>query len=170
MFPRLDLRILEIFAPKHGSAYRLPSKTNGTILSAKANAPTQRQLRVAELVRHAIADALTRGEIFDEVLTRHVISVPEVRMSPDLRIATAYVMPLGGGDAQAVVKALAANAKFLRGLIARRIAMKFTPDLRFRVDETFGYAAKIDTLLRKDEVARDLAQPLPNTASLEDKD
>lgn len=130
---------------------------------SKAAAPSQRQLRVAELIRHALADILSRGEIVDDELTRHVISVPEVRMSPDLKIATVYVVPMGGGDGQAVVKAFARNARFLRGLIARRVTMKFVPDLRFRHDETFGYVDRIDSLLRRREVARDLDQPLPNS-------
>jgi ribosome-binding factor A len=129
---------------------------------ASASAPSQRQLRVAELIRHAIADALTRGEIVDVVIGRHVITVPEVRMSPDLKIATVFVMPLGGQDGQPVVKALAANARFLRGLIARKVAMKFVPDLRFRLDETFDYAGRIDTLLRRPEVSRDLEHKLPD--------
>jgi ribosome-binding factor A len=130
--------------------------------------PSQRQLRVAELIRHAVADVLTRGEIVDEVIGRHVITVPEVRMSPDLKIATVYVMPLGGGEGQAVIKALAAHARYLRGVIARKVAIKFVPDLRFRLDETFDYAGRIDTLLRKPEVSRDLAQKLPDVAGNED--
>ena len=126
-----------------------------------AASASQRQLRVAELIRHAVAEALTRGEIVDEVIQRNVVTVPEVRMSPDLRIATVYVMPLGGKDGQATIKALAQNAKYLRGLIARRVAMKFVPDLRFRLDETFDYAGRIDGLLRRPEVSRDLEKPLP---------
>jgi ribosome-binding factor A len=127
-----------------------------------SSAPSQRQLRVAELIRHAVADALTRGEIIDEVIDRHVITVPEVRMSPDLKIATVFVMPLGGKDGQAVIKALAQNAKALRGVIARKVAVKFVPDLRFRLDDTFDYAGKIDTLLRTPEVSRDLERKLPD--------
>lgn len=123
--------------------------------------PTQRQLRVAELIRHAMAEALTRGEIVDDALARTVITVPEVRMSPDLKIATVYVMPLGGQGGEAIVKALAKHAKQLRAVIARGVSLKFVPDLRFRLDETFDYAAKIDTLLRKPEVSRDLEHPLP---------
>jgi len=124
--------------------------------------PSQRQLRVAELIRHAVAEALTRGEIIDPVIETHVITVPEVRMSPDLKVATVFVMPLGGRDGQPVIKALAQNAKFLRGLIARRVTTKFVPDLRFRLDESFEYAGKIDTLLRRPEVSRDLDAPLPD--------
>ena len=126
-----------------------------------SRAPSQRQLRIAELIRHAIAEALIRGEIIDDVITRHVITVPEVRMSPDLKIATAFIMPLGGQDGPAVIKALATHAKFLRGIIARKVNMKFAPNLRFRLDESFEYASKIDGLLRTQEVSRDLENKLP---------
>jgi ribosome-binding factor A len=129
---------------------------------SSSKAPSQRQLRVGEVIRHAIAEVLTRGEIIDDVITRHVITVPEVRMSPDLKIATVFVMPLGGQDGPAVIKALANNAKYLRGLISRRINMKFAPNLRFRLDDSFDYATKIDTLLRQDEVSRDLEHKLPS--------
>jgi ribosome-binding factor A len=129
---------------------------------ASPSAPSQRQLRVAELVRHAIADALTRGELMDPMLEGRVITVPEVRMSPDLRIATVFVMPLGGADGQPVIKALAQNAKALRSIIARKVSLKFVPDLRFRLDETFDYAGHIDSLLRRPEVAKDLEAPLPD--------
>ena len=129
---------------------------------ATSAAPSQRQLRVGELIRHALADALTRGEIMDEALAGRVITVPEVRMSPDLRIATVYVMPLGGKDGQPVIKALAGHARFLRGLLARRVTVKFVPDLRFRLDETFDYAGKVDAVLRNPAVSRDLERPLPD--------
>jgi ribosome-binding factor A len=128
-----------------------------------SKAPSQRQLRIAELIRHAIAEALQRGEIMDPLLEGKVITVPEVRMSPDLKVATVYVMPLGGKDGEAVIKALAAHAKFLRGLIARRVTMKFAPNLRFLLDTTFDYATKVDGLLRKPEVSRELEQKLPGT-------
>ncbi|MDQ0392447.1 30S ribosome-binding factor RbfA [Labrys monachus] len=130
---------------------------------SSSKAPSQRQLRIAELIRHAVAETLTRGEIIDDVLTRHVITVPEVRMSPDLKVATVYVMPLGGQDGEAVIKALAANAKFLRGLVARRVVTKFVPNFRFQLDTTFDYADKVDGILRKAEVSRDLEQKLPNS-------
>jgi len=132
---------------------------------SSSKAPSQRQLRLAELIRHAIAEALTRGEIIDEVITRNVITVPEVRMSPDLKVATVYVMPLGGKDGEAVIKALAQNAKFLRGLVTRRVTMKFAPNFRFQLDTTFDYATKVDGLLRKAEVSRDLENKLPNSES-----
>ncbi|MEW6257520.1 MAG: 30S ribosome-binding factor RbfA [Pseudomonadota bacterium] len=118
--------------------------------------PSQRMLRVGELVRHALADVLSRGDHLDPVLAGHIITVPEVRMSPDLKIATCYVMPLGGKDIRAVIKALAANARMLRGEVARRVELKSVPELRFREDTSFDEAQHIDSLLRSPEVARDL--------------
>src|SRR5947207_6140289 len=101
---------------------------------------TQRQLRVGELIRHALAEMLTRGDVHDPVIEGHLITVPEVRMTADLRLATVYVMPLGGRDAETVVAALERNKKFLRGEIARRVNLKFAPEIRFRIDERFGEA------------------------------
>ena len=121
--------------------------------------PSQRQQRVAELVRHALAEVLSRGDIQDDVLTRNVITIPEVRMSPDLKLATAYVMPLGGRDEDAVLKALDKNKKVLRQEVARRVTLKFAPDLRFLRDESFDEAARIVALLRSARVARDTAKP-----------
>jgi ribosome-binding factor A len=117
---------------------------------------SQRQLRVGELIRHALADVLARGDAPDEVIASHVITVPEVRMSADLRLATIYVMPLGGQDKAAVVAALERNKKYLRGEIVRRVSMKFAPEIRFRIDERFDEAERIDRLLRSPAVARDL--------------
>ena len=117
---------------------------------------SQRQLRVGELVRHAIAELLTRGEVHDPVIEGHLITVPEVRMSPDLRLATIYIMPLAGRDADEVVAAFERNKKFLRGEIAHTINLKFAPDIRFRIDERFAEAERIDRLLRSPEVKRDL--------------
>jgi ribosome-binding factor A len=117
---------------------------------------SQRQLRVGELVRHAMADMLTRGEVHDPVIEGHLITVPEVRMTADLRLATVYIMPLAGRDAEKVLTALDRNKKFLRGEIAHRINLKFAPDLRFRVDERFEEAERIDKLLRSPAVKRDL--------------
>jgi ribosome-binding factor A len=118
--------------------------------------PSQRQLRVGELVRHAVAEVLARGAAPDEVIASHSITVPEVRMSPDLRVATVYVMPLGGRDQDAVLAALDRSRKFLRGEVVRRVNLKFAPDLRFRIDERFDEAERIERLLRSPEVARDL--------------
>ncbi|HEX3708541.1 MAG TPA: 30S ribosome-binding factor RbfA [Pseudolabrys sp.] len=117
---------------------------------------SQRQLRVGELVRHAMAEMLTRGDVHDPVIEGHLITVPEVRMTADLRLATIYVMPLGGRDAEAVVAALDRNKKFLRTEIAHRVNLKFAPDIRFRVDERFAEADRIDKLLRSPAVKRDL--------------
>ena len=119
--------------------------------------PNQRMLRVGEIVRHAIADILSQGGVHDPVLETHLITVPEVRMSPDLKLATIYVMPLGGRDTDIVVKALEANKKFLRGELAHRVNLKFAPDVRFRVDERFDEAERIEKLLRTPAVQRDLA-------------
>lgn len=123
---------------------------------AAARAPSQRQLRVGELIRHELADMLTRGDVHDPVIEGHLITVPEVRMSPDLRLATIYVMPLGGKDEAEVVEALNRNRKFLRGEIAHRVNLKFAPDLRFRLDERFDEAERIEKLLRTPQVRRDL--------------
>jgi ribosome-binding factor A len=117
---------------------------------------SQRQLRVGELVRHALAEMLTRGDVHDPVIEGHLITVPEVRMSPDLRLATVYVMPMGGRDAEQVVAAFERHKKFLRAEIARRINLKFAPDIRFRVDDRFAEAERIDKLLRSPQVKRDL--------------
>jgi ribosome-binding factor A len=130
--------------------------------------PSQRQQRVAELVRHALAEVLSRGDVQDDVLTRNVITIPEVRMSPDLKLATAYVMPLGGRDEEAVLKALDKNKKGLRQEVARRVNLKFAPDLRFLRDESFDEAARIDALLRSERVARDTAKP--HTDASDDND
>jgi len=119
---------------------------------------SQRQLRVGELVRHAFAEMLARGDVHDPVIEGHLITVPEVKMSPDLRLATIYVMPMGGRDANAVVAAFDKHKKYLRSEIAHRINLKFAPDIRFRVDERFDEAERIDRLLRSPEVKRDLDQ------------
>jgi ribosome-binding factor A len=129
---------------------------------AKASGPpSQRALRVGELIRHAMAEMLSRGDIHDPVIEGHLITVPEVRMSPDLRLATVYVMPMGGRDEAAVIEALERNKRYLRGEIAHRVNLKFAPDLRFRVDDRFDEAQRIERLLRSPEVKRDLDRPLP---------
>src|SRR5215468_7112417 len=118
--------------------------------------PTQRALRAGELVRHALAEILARGEVHDSVIETHLITVPEVRMSPDLRVATVYILPLGGQDAAVVLAALDRNKRYLRGEVAHRVNLKFAPDLRFRIDERFGEAERIEKLLRSPQVRRDL--------------
>ena len=125
--------------------------------AASPAGPSQRQQRVAELVRHALAEVLQRGEVQDPVLASHVVTIPEVRMSPDLRLATAYVMPLGGEHEREVLEALERNKKHLRHEVATRVNLKFAPELRFRRDETFDEAARIEALLRSEKVQRDLA-------------
>lgn len=122
----------------------------------KGGEPSQRMLRVAELIRHAAAELLTRGAVEDPVLANHVVTVPSVKMSPDLKLATIYVMPLGGKDTAPVVAALERHRKFMRGEIAHMINMKFAPEIRFRIDESFENAAKIDALLARPEVRRDV--------------
>jgi ribosome-binding factor A len=131
----------------------------------KDSAPggSQRQLRVGEIVRHAIADILSQGSVHDPELEGHIITVPEVRMSPDLKLATVYVMPLGGRDTGVVLAALERNKKFLRGEVARRVNLKFAPDVRFRVDERFDEAERIEKLLRTPAVQRDLAANSPDS-------
>lgn len=120
--------------------------------------PSQRALRAGELVRHAMAEILSRGDVHDEVIETHLITVPEVRMSPDLRLATIYVMPLGGQDKDEVLGALERNKKFLRGEIAHRVNLKFAPDIRFRIDDRFDEAERIEKLLRTPQVQRDLEE------------
>ena len=115
-------------------------------------------LRVAELIRHACAEVLSRGEINDPVLETHVVTVPRVKMSPDLRLATLFVMPRGGKDANDVIKALDKHRAFLRGEIARKVNLKFAPDVRFKIDDSFDNSAKIDALLNSEKVRRDLDQ------------
>jgi ribosome-binding factor A len=117
---------------------------------------SQRQLRVGELIRHELAEMLSRGAIHDAVIEAHMITVPEVRMSPDLRLATIYVMPLGGRDENEVVDALERNKRYVRGEIARRVNLKFAPEIRFRLDERFDEAERIEKLLRTPVVQRDL--------------
>jgi ribosome-binding factor A len=125
----------------------------------KSSAPggSQRQLRVGETVRHALAEILAHGDVHDPDLEGHNVTVPEVRMSPDLKLATIYVMPLGGRDTEVVIEALNRNKKFLRGEVAHRVNLKFAPDLRFRADDRFDEAERIEKLLRTPEVRRDLA-------------
>jgi ribosome-binding factor A len=120
--------------------------------------PSQRALRAGELIRHALADVLSRGEVHDPVIQTHLITVPEVRMTADLRLATVYVMPLGGHDTEDVLAALDRNKRFLRGEVAHRVDMKFVPELRFRIDDRFDEAERIEKLLRTPAVKRDLDQ------------
>jgi len=124
--------------------------------TAKSAGPSQRQLRVGELIRHYMAELLTRGEIHDDVLASHVITIPEVRMTPDLRLATIYVMPLGGKDVKPVLAALERSKKFIRSGVAKAVNLKFAPDVRFMADETFDEVLRIDEVLRSPQVVQDL--------------
>jgi ribosome-binding factor A len=118
--------------------------------------PTQRQLRVGELLRHALADILARGRIHDPDLEGKIITVPEVRLTADLKLATVYVMPLGGVDGQRIVKALARNVRYIKGELGKTMRdMRSMPELRFRFDEQFDEAARIDRLLDDPRVRRD---------------
>ena len=119
--------------------------------------PSQRQLRVGEVVRRALSDALMRGETHEPELDGVSITVTEVRCSPDLKIATAYVMPLGGANGDGMVKALARAKGELRRFIGKATGLKFTPDLRFRLDETFDQFDDTRRLLSDEKVRRDIA-------------
>ncbi|THF48895.1 30S ribosome-binding factor RbfA [Allorhizobium terrae] len=124
---------------------------------ATSSAPSQRMLRVGEQVRAAITQVLQRGEVRDDLIEKTVISISEVRMSPDLKIATAYVSPLGVSDHDVVIAALNRHAKYIRGRLGGQLRqMKYMPEVRFRDDTSFDNYKKIDELLRSPEVARDL--------------
>lgn len=129
--------------------------------SASKSAPSQRQLRVGEIMRHALAEMLARGDIHDAVIASHVITISEVRMSPDLKLATIYVMPLGGQDLGPVLEALGNNRRFIRGELARAVNLKSAPDIRFRADESFEEATRIDRLLDSPKVRQDVEKDEP---------
>lgn len=118
--------------------------------------PSVRLLRVGEQVRHVLADVLQRGDVHDDVLATHVVTVTEVRMSPDLRHATVFVKPLLGADEAEVLAALKRHVRFLRGEVSRRVNTKYAADLKFLADESFDEGSHIDRLLRSPTVARDL--------------
>jgi ribosome-binding factor A len=115
-----------------------------------------RLLRVGEQVRHALSDVLMRGDVHDETLAKHMVSVTEVRMSPDLRHATAFVKPLLGSDEAVVLKALRTNTAYLQSEVAGRVNIRFAAKLKFLIDESFDEGTHIDQLLRRPDVARDL--------------
>ncbi len=125
---------------------------------------SQRQLRVGEEVRHALAELLARGDFRDPELVDLKVTVTEVRVSPDLRNATAFVTPLGGGDVAAAVTALRRAAPFLRGQVAHVVNLKYAPTLSFEPDTSFDYAARIDRALHDPRVARDLGAARPDAA------
>lgn len=118
-----------------------------------------RLLRIGEQIRHILSELLTRGDIHDDVVAAHAITVTEVRVTPDLRHATVFIEPLGGANEQAVLDAMKRNARFIKGEVGHRMTMKYTPDLSFRLDDSFAEANKIDRLLRSPKVARDLVSP-----------
>lgn len=130
--------------------------------------PSQRQLRVGEMLRHALSDVLRRGELRDPDLAQVSVTITQVKPSPDMRYATIFCEPLGGKNAKTVVAALNRHKGFLRGEMGRLIALKFTPELRFLEDESFAEAEKIETLLRSSRVARDLSTP--KAADMPDED
>jgi ribosome-binding factor A len=123
---------------------------------AHSSAPSQRMLRAGELIRHALADIFLRGETNDPELEKLTPSIVEVQLSPDLKIATAYVRTLIMGQEVQLLEALKRNRKYIRMLMTPKLQMKYTPDIRFRIDTALDYAGKIDEILRKPEVKRDL--------------
>lgn len=118
--------------------------------------PSQRMLRIGELIRHKIAEMLTRGDIHDDVIAGHSITIPEVRISPDMKLATVYVMPLGGSDMKPVIESLMRHRKYIRAQVAQTLNLRYAPDLRFREDETFEEATRIDRLLDSPKVRQDI--------------
>ena len=123
-----------------------------------AEGKSVRLLRVGEQVRHALSDILARGDVHDETLASHMVSVTEVRMSPDLKHATVFVKPLLGANEEAVIKALRTNTAYLQSEVARRVNTRYAAKLKFLGDESFDEGSHIDTLLRKPQIARDLGQ------------
>ncbi|WBU59816.1 30S ribosome-binding factor RbfA [Paracoccus albus] len=118
--------------------------------------PSQRQLRVGELIRHRLSELLLRAEVHDPDLNRHSITVGEVRSSPDLKVATAYVMPLGGNDAEEALAALRRNSRELRHLVAKGLNLKYAPELRFQLDETFDRMDDTRRMFSDERVRRDI--------------
>ena len=135
----------------------------------KSASPSHRLERVGESIRHALADILSRGEVMDPVLNKQVITIPGVRMSPDIKLATVSIMPLGGKDLDKTLEALRKHKKALRTLVAHRVNLKYAPDLRFVVDESFDAQARMDALLRSPEVARDLRASEDDAAAEDEK-
>ncbi len=125
-------------------------------------APTQRQLRVGEEIRHVVAQALERGEIRDPAVKGVAITVTEVRLSPDLKNATAYVVPLGGGDSKAIVDALNRASGFIRGWVARNVRLRHVPRVAFEADFSFDEAERIENVLKNPHVARDILREDPD--------
>jgi len=127
--------------------------------AVESKGPSVRVLRVGEQVRHILSEILARGDVHDDLLTKHPVSITEVRMSPDLRHATVFVKPLLGKDEEAVIKALRTNTAYLQKSVAAKIRMKYAAKLKFLADESFDEASHIDKLLRDPKVVRDLGAP-----------
>jgi ribosome-binding factor A len=142
--------------PRRSAADPGHAESKRPLPAIPAKGSSQRQLRVGELIRHELARMLTRGEIHDDELAKFVVTVPEVRMSPDLKIATAYVMPLGGQNVEAVIEALAKHKKYIRAEIAQAVNLKYAPELRFMKDASFAETERIERLLKSEKVQRDL--------------
>ena len=136
---------------------RQPRRSGRQARRDSFNGPTQRQLRVGEMLRHALAEVLRENEIRDSELDGVSVTITQVKPSPDMRYATVFCEPLGGQNAKAIVAALNRHKGFLRGEMGHRIAMKFTPELRFVEDESFAEAQKIETILKSPQVQRDLS-------------
>ena len=134
----------------------MPRKRPNKKAGGHAAGPSQRQLRVGELIRHCLAEMLARGEVHDDVLASHVVTISEVRMTADLRLASIYVMPLGGKDVKPVLAALERAKKSIRAEVARSVNLKFAPDVRFLADESFDEVLRIDQVLRSPHVLQDL--------------
>ena len=132
----------------------MPRKKSSS--SSQGSGPSQRMLRIGELIRHKLSEMLVRGDIHDDVLAGHVVTIPEVRMSPDLKLATAYVMPLGGKDVDVVLQALERNKRYIRAEVAHTLDLRYAPDIRFRFDETFDEVNRIDQLLHSPRVRADV--------------
>jgi len=124
----------------------------------KARAPSVRQLRVGEEIRHCLAEIFGRGELHDPALAGISLTVTEVRISPDLKNATVFVLPFGGGDVEVALAALGRAAPFLRGRVGKQLRLRFLPQLSFRRDPSFDTANRIDEILRSPDVARDLGE------------
>lgn len=127
-------------------------------MSRSRSGPSQRQLRVGELIRHELAAIFSRGEVADPAVEGSGVTVTEVEMSPDLRLATVYVRPFQAESGERLIEALGRHRRYIRGLLSPRLELKFMPDLRFRIDTAADYAERIDRLLRDPAVARDLAK------------
>ena len=157
---RLPYRLRADLAKRllHGAQIAPRSRAMARHDSDRGKAPSQRQLRVGELIRRTLSDILMRGEIHDPDLNRMSITVGEVRMTPDLRVATAFVLPLGGGDREAALEAMRRNRHELRRAVNKALTLKFSPELRFVIDESFDRMDETRRLLNQDTVRRDVEQ------------